>query len=121
MNRAPVRSKLKLEDWYASAERQEAVEGLAAASKGLEDAAKDLAERRSQSEMPFSGPQFRAVAEHLPEGHWARGFVDSVAVNIDRNNALRGAQKEQVLAEVLQVLGQLSRDGEDGQFQDAEG
>lgn len=113
-NRVPERARSE-EDWYSSAARAEALEGMAHLSQSLRTNIEVVEQR------PFAWADFSAVAGQVPSGHWAHEFLHGVAQSLEANAGLDGQEKQQVLSEVLETLSGLSKteQDQDERFQDA--
>ena len=98
----------RLEEWYARASEQKDLESLSVPTVG-----------RNAQAHPFGWSDMGSIVKGVPEDHWASGFVRGVARNLELNAGLGGAEKERILGEVLQTLGNLSRT-DDERFADAE-
>ncbi|CAN8070230.1 unnamed protein product [Agarophyton chilense] len=102
----------RIEDWYSSSVRKEALESM-------KDLSRSLAETQAETQRPFAWADFESVVEQLPDQHWAEPFVHGVVRNLEANPAVDGKEKERILGSVLQILSDLSSENE--RYQDAEG
>lgn len=101
----------KIEDWYSSSVRKEALESM-------KDFSYTLSEADTEVHRPFAWGDFENVLSQLPEQHWAVPFVQGVVRNLEANPSVSGKEKERILGNVLQTLSNLST--EDERFQDVE-
>lgn len=104
-------SPRRIEDWYSSAVRKEALESM-------KDLSYNFSDTEREPHKPFAWADFRSVVDQLPDEHWAIPFVEGVVHNLEANPAVQGNDKERILTNLLQTLSDLST--EDGKFQDAE-
>ncbi|KAI0560491.1 hypothetical protein FGB62_112g26 [Gracilaria domingensis] len=102
----------KIEDWYSSSARKEALESM-------KDLSRSLSVADTEMHRPFAWADFEKVVEQLPDQHWAEPFVQGVVRNLEANPAVDGKEKERILGSILQTLSDLST--EDERYQDAEG
>lgn len=109
-----TRRNTKTDDWFTSAARAEALESLNSISMPR------LESPIQEEQIPFGWIDLTSVCKDLPEGHWATGYMEGIARNLENNRSLQAADKEKVLTEILDSLKDLSSlSVEDERFQDA--
>lgn len=109
-----TRRNTKIEDWFTSSARAEALDSLNSISMP------SLESPIQEEQVPFGWIDLTSVYKDLPEGHWATGYMEGIAKNLENNPSLQAADKEKVLTEVLDSLKDLSSlSTEDERFQDA--
>lgn len=100
----PAPRRPAIVDWYSSTERAEALERFVVRGSGA-------VEQVETADKPFAWADFERVLEQLPEGHWANGYVASVARSLEGNCRIAGVEKEKILNETLATLAAISGGG----------